>query len=147
MVPPLQDRLTNLVTQIQKLTVKLFPNKLLGIGYITIFAQNKSDYDSLRSVLSTYGNESEANNGYKYTLHKKLKIKDTDLEVVRIRKPDIHRTELGCCDLTFNASDYEYYRAKALEIGLDIVLRKEYEMIELSTFDLPVYAYIVNITK
>lgn len=34
----------------------------------------------------------------------------------------------------------------ALEKGWDIILRKGYEMIELSSFNLPVYVYLVSDT-
>jgi len=147
MIEPFIERFTNLISQIHNLVNEIFPNQDLKIGYLTVFAQSKDSYNSFRSVLSKYGNECEANNGFKYVLDKPLDILGEHIEVIRVRNPDVHRTELGCCDLIYKEGDYDFYRDKALETGLDIILRKGYEMIELSTPDIPVYAYMVKETQ
>jgi len=144
MIEPLEKRLHILIENIEKLVKATFPNKDLKIGYTTIFAKDEADYETLRSLLNEYGWEEPANNGLAYHIEKPIKIGNTIMMKVRVRKPDVHRPELGCCDLVYKDSDYKYYREKALEIGLDIILRKDYEMIELSTRDIPAYAYLVK---
>ena len=144
MVEPIENRLEKLVVAIEKLIEELFPNKDLKIGYTTLFAKNDGDYDSLRSVLDAYGWEEPANNGFKYHVERPIIIGKTHIMKIRVRKPDVHRPELGCCDLAYKDSDYECFRKRALEMGLDIIVREGYEMIELSNFDIPVYAYIVK---
>ena len=144
MVESLSTRITELIEITIKLTDLVYPNYNFKIGHLTLFSHNTDDYNSLRSLLSSYGDEKEANNGYKYILNTTLELSDEKIEVIRVRKPDVHRHELGCCDLIYNEKDYEKLRNEALEKGLDIILRKGYEMIELSTFNLNVYAYLVK---
>lgn len=90
------------------------------------------------------GEESKANNGYKYKLSFPVNHLGERVELIRIRKPDIHRKELGCADLIYEKDDYEKLRTIALEKGFDVIVRKDYEMIELSDFKINVYAYLVK---
>ncbi len=64
---------------------------------------------------------------------------------MRVRKSDIHRKEYGCADIEVANTLYEDLRNLALEKGWDIISRKKFEMIELSTFDINIYAYIIKI--
>ena len=116
----------------------------LKLEYITIFSKDNSDYEYLQNELKNLGEEKETNNGTKYILKTHLDILGESIGLVRVRKPDIHRSEIGCGDLSHTPEVYEDIRNRALDNGWDIILRKGYEMIELSNFDLPVYAYLVK---
>jgi hypothetical protein len=117
MIGPFTERFTNLISEIHRLISEIFTDKSLRIGYLTVFAQSKDDYNSLRSVLSQYGDELEANNGIKYVLYKPLQILSENVETIRIRKPDIHRPELGCCDLVYKEEDYVFLELKLWRSG------------------------------
>lgn len=140
----LEKLLKEIIQNVNKLKTLVYPEFQLKIGYLTIFSHSKEQYESLCNLLKKIGSESKTNNGNRYDLVKPLNISETTVRSIRIRRPDIHRFELGCCDLEYDENDYLKIRNLALEKGLDIILRKDYEMIELSTFDLPVYAYILK---
>jgi hypothetical protein len=140
----LLPRFEELIRNIQKLKSTFYPDFDLKVGYLTVFSNDNDDFDNLRKRLGELGAEAQANNGYKYLLNQNIQILSEDVKLIRVRKPDIHRKELGCCDLLYKESDYLKLRKMALDRGLDIILRKDYEMIELSTFDTNAYAYIVK---
>jgi hypothetical protein len=140
----LTSRLSQILSNISNLKETLFPDFDLEIGYLTVFSNNTNDYIDLNNLLETIGEKNEASNGYKYELNTPVISDGVTIKEIRVRRPDIHRAELGCCDLIYKNSDYPRLREIALEKGMDIILRKDYEMIELSTFDIPVYAYLVK---
>ncbi len=140
----LVDRISKIVELANKLATVMYPNYRFKTGYLTVFSKDDEDFNSLRTQLGARGEEKEANNGYKYALRTPIKTHDETVEVIRIRKHDAHRPELGCCDLMYKDNDYPELRKEALEKGLDIILRKGYEMIELSTFTINAYAYLVK---
>jgi hypothetical protein len=140
----LENRIREIVLNINKLEQICYPDISFKINFLTIFSQSLSDFEDLRKLLSNFGNETKANNGFKYELKSPLKVENEEIELIGIRKPDIHRKELGCADLSYELTDYDKLRKEAFEKGFDIILRKGYEMIELSNFNINVYAYIVK---
>ena len=140
----IRQRIEKIIKEVQKLIKVCYPNHDFKISFLTIFSQSDQDFEELRKILQGLGQESEANNGYKYKLDTPISYSDEDIELVRIRRPDVHRKELGCADLTYSEKDYLKYRDIALEKGFDITLRKDYEMIELSDFKIPAYVYLVK---
>lgn len=140
----LLEHLQILINSIQNLSLSCYPAYSFKIGYTTFFAQDDEDFSNLVSVLESIGNRQDANNGYKFILNEQLIVEGEIIEVIRVRKPDIHRKEIGCADLIYNEDDYKQLREEAIEKGFDVIVRKGYEMIELSTFDINVYAYIVK---
>ncbi len=138
------ERIQKIISEVQRLEKFCYPNFNFKINYLTIFSQSAEDFETLQKKLSALGEESEASNGFKYQLFSSIKFSDESINLIRIRKPDVHRPEFGCADLTYNENDYQTLRTIALEKGLDVILRKGYEMIELSDFDINVYAYLVK---
>lgn len=138
----LLTQIEQLISNIQELIKIAAPGFDLKIGYLTIFSHSNSQYEELIEELGKLGKRQEANNGYRFELFETLSLLNEDIKMVRIRKPDVHRPELGCCDLIYQ--DYGALRSLALDRGMDIIIRKDYEMIELSTFDIPVYAYALR---
>jgi hypothetical protein len=135
---------SEIVQKIDSLRKLLYPDYHWPISYLTIFAQSNTEFSVLRAELAALGAETAANNGYKYTLNTPLEIQGEVIPVIRVRQPDIHRTELGCADLSFDAADYEQLRAFAIQNKLDVIVRDGYEMIELSDFTTNVYAYLLK---
>jgi len=140
----LEKRIVEIIEKIQELKNLCYPNYKLPIEYLTIFTQSEEDFKSVRESLLNLGKERETNNGFKYKLNFPITYQEEKILLLRIRKPDIHRQELGCADLKYKEEDYMDLREIALEKGFDIILRKEYEMIELSDFNINVYAYLVK---
>ena len=140
----IQNRVNLIIKAVQDLIKNCYSNFDFKISYLTIFSQSDNDFQNLRSSMQQLGEESEANNGYKYKSKSPINYLDEHIELVRIRKPDIHRKEFGCADLIYKREDYEKLRTIALEKGFDVIVRKDYEMIELSDFKTNAYAYLVK---
>lgn len=140
----MRDRVNTIIEAIHNLIKACYPGFNFQISYLTIFSQSNEDFQSLKSEIQQMGEELDANNGFKYKLNSPIKYLGERIELIRIRKPDIHRKELGCADLSYKKEDYNNLRTIALEKGLDIIVRKGYEMIELSEFKINVYAYLVR---
>ena len=135
----------NCKINIHQLTEYCYPGLTARITYLTIFAKDNNDYNHLVDKLSQLGIKKEANNGFAFELSKSLNLQGDNIHLIRIRKPDIHRKEEGCADIQFKNKAYEELRTRAIEKGLDVIVRKKFEMIELSNFDINVYAYIVKL--
>ena len=139
-----QTRVGTITEKVHELADLCYPDFDFRISYLTVFTQSEEDLSTLKSELQQIGQESETNNGYKYTLSSPVNYSGEKVGVVRIRKPDVHRKELGCADLTYVQNDYDRLREIALDKGFDIIVRRDYEMIELSDFNINVYAYLVK---
>lgn len=140
----IEEKAKKIIEKIQDLIKACYPNFDFKISYLTIFSESEKDFQNLRSEMQQAGEESEANNGYKYKLNSPINYSGERIDLIRIRKPDVHRKEIGCADLIYKKEDYEKLRAIALEKGFDVIVRKDYEMIELSDFKINAYAYLVK---
>ncbi len=140
----IQNKLRRLIEDLLKLQRVCYPNFKFSIKYVTLFAQDSEDYKTLRHSLKKQFEESPTNNGYKYLLNPPFVTLGQKVEALRIRIPDIHRKEAGCADLEHETHEYPKMRDIALEKGLDIIVRKSYEMIELQDPKINAYAYIVK---
>lgn len=138
------DRITQVVTRVKKLTLICYPDYDLSIGSLTLFAKSASDYHALIKSLSEIGEKAPTNNGMKFILTNNLNILGEKIKKVRVRQADIHRKEVGCCDLIYPKDKYNEMRETALRKKYDIIVRRNFEMIELATFDINAYAYIVK---
>ena len=140
----IEDRVRGVVLEIDKLLRTCLPDNECAITYLTIFSQSEDDYLQLNKQLSKLGKKEAANNGAKYELNRPMKVENREISLIRVRKPDVHRKEYGCADIEVTGMTYDNLKGLALEKGWDIIQRKSFEMIELSTFDINTYAYIMN---
>lgn len=138
------ERITKIVKAVQKISMICYPHSKFKIGLITIFSKSEDDLQNLVVQLTELGIQNPIKNGIKFILNNDLEILGEKIKKIRIRNPDIHRQEIGCGDLIYEKSKYAALRETALRKKLDIIIRRNYEMIELSTFDINVYAYIVK---
>ena len=138
------DRINKTVSEVHRLVKVCLPKSTVKITYLTIFSQSEEDYLELNKMLSELGNKQEANHGVKFKLKNPFQIESETINLLRVRKPDVHRKEFGCADIKVVGSSYSELRELALKIGWDIIQRKTFEMIELSTFDINAYAYIMK---
>src|SRR5687767_13553104 len=102
----IQGRTNSIINKVHLLIKNCYPEFKFKISYLTIFSQSKEDFDDLRSFMKNKGEESKANNGYKYNLSLPFKYSGEQISLIRIRKPDVHRKELGCGDLFYQRKDY-----------------------------------------
>jgi hypothetical protein len=111
-----------------------------AISYLTIFAHYPDEYENLIKLLGDLGKTSDANNGMKVELNRPI----AEISLLRIRKPDPYRMQVGCADL--DVGDYETFRSKYLDNskGLRLINRPKYEMIEFFDPDFDVLAYAVS---
>ncbi len=74
-----------------------------------------------------------------------LSYQKNELSLLRIRKPDPYRMQVGCND--FKVPDYHDFKRKYLDknqSNLRLIERPEYEMVEFYDPDYDVLAYVVS---
>lgn len=116
--------------------------KLLGerfpLGSLTVFAHYEDEFERLVGFLEKNGERSIENNGPYFKLREPL----SGIALVRIRKPDPYRMQVGCADLA--VGEYKEFKKKYGN-RLHLIEREEYEMLELHHPDLDVLAYVVSV--
>ncbi len=137
----------SLIKQIQKISkecVKLknkyVPDKNLKIDWVCVFSQNDKEYKSLIEEAESIGTIIEtAENGLVYRLIKPIKTSAGTPKLLKIRKYDPTRPEMGDVDFT---TQYKEFKRKYLNNERFTLIKKErFEMIELRdiSFDARVY--------
>jgi hypothetical protein len=119
--------------------------KALLIHSVTIFSHSESEFETLKTILSTMGSPYNENNGPRVTLHEPIVVGKNVITHLRIRHPDLERPQVGCND--FDVEDYEAFKAEYLSKfpeNLILIQRAEYEMIEFRHPDFDVLAYVVS---
>ncbi len=123
----------------EKIIGKSFPIKSL-----TIFTHEEMEYKLLFAILGTLGNPYNYNNGPRIELFEPIIVGDNKITHLRLRKPDIERPQVGCNDFE---TDYELFKNEYLNKypeNLNLIIRPEYEMIELHDEKFDVLAYVVS---
>src|SRR5579863_7562137 len=136
----IQGRVESVIQKVHMLAKKCYSDFEFTISFLTLFSHSEEEFSNLQATMQSIGEESQANNGYKYQLRTPFEMPNENISLVRIRRPDIHRKEIGCVDFSYKEKDYPKLRAIALEKGYDIIIRKGYEMIELSDMKINAYA-------
>lgn len=111
------------------------------VNYACIFAQDKEQYDKLLAVAEEIGTVvMETPMGPVYHI-RPLKTAAGNLRLLKIRKPDTTRPELG--DADFTVEDYPRFKKKYLsKTGFKLIPKREdFEMIELVDPKFDVRAY------
>lgn len=123
----------------QKTLGRTFP-----ITSLTVFSHSDLEYRLLTAHLKNLGEPYNYNNGPRIKLAEPIIAGDNQVAYLRIRKPDIDRPQLGCNDFE---TDYELFKKEYLNKypeNLNLIIRPEYEMIELQDDKFDVLAYIVS---
>jgi hypothetical protein len=136
----LKEFVKEIVKKADALKNKYTSEKPAPVNYACIFCQTEVQYDDLLKITSTIGKIiKETPTGPLFQI-KPLDTVAGRLRLLKIRKPDITRTELG--DADFTVSDYPKFKKKYLSRkGFKLIERENFEMIELidSEFDVRVY--------
>jgi len=107
-----------------------------------IFTKDEMEYENLERLVSTLGqlgDRTATPTGVTYVLDKPLATAAGPLKALKIRKPDPTRPQRGASD--FRVTDYSLFKEKYLSRGhnFSLIVRKEYEMLELKGVDVLVY--------
>jgi len=100
------------------------------LSYVCIFAQSEDEYANMENQVALTGRIVENTpTGNVYEIPP-LDTSAGTLHILKIRKPDVTRPELGDCD--FELSDYAKFKQNHLEKpGFKLIERETFEMIEL----------------
>lgn len=141
------DELYNAIKYVIKneniLSKKVIGNEL-PISYLTIFSHFDDEYNGLLEIINKLGQISDANNGIKVKLKKPINFDNQKVGLLRIRKPDVERPQVGCCD--FKIENYDNFKNNYLRNNdnLRLIIRSEYEMIEFFDSNFDILAYVCS---
>ena len=112
------------------------------IDYLSVFAKDEAEYQDMMEYTQGFGeavDKHKAKSGKTILLKKPIETEAGPLKVLKIRQPDPTRPQRGAPD--FRVGDYKQFKEKYLmENGnFTLMLRREYEMIELKGVDVLVY--------
>jgi hypothetical protein len=135
-----------------------YPNDL--IRSLTVFAHFDDEFDLLVDLTKQLGTvDSEHNGPYikltaplsiengRFELNGKMHTVHTKIEMIRIRKPDPYRMQVGCCDLEvpFDSPDLEDVKLSLNQNSSPRYIdRPDLKMLELFDPNIDVLAYIIK---
>ncbi|MFR0823350.1 MAG: flavin reductase family protein [Clostridia bacterium] len=138
----MEKLIQTIVKQSKELNDKYISNKVV-INYCCIFAQSQEQYEDLEGKTQEIGRIiSNTKTGNLYQINP-IETIAGPLRILKIRKPDITRPELGDCD--FKIDDYE--QVKKIVLNRDnfkLIEREKFEMLELMDKDFNVRVYYSN---
>ena len=121
-----------------------------SLDYLAIFSKDEGEFKRLLQLVELLGEEIDkevAKTGRTFLLHKPLSTSAGPLQVLKIRRPDPTRPQRGAPD--FKISNYAEFKEKYLSTSgsFTLMIRKDYEMIELKGIDVLVYFPSLTLTE
>lgn len=141
-----QGELIKLINYILNQGIKAIKNNTsesnFAIDYVAICAKNKAEFNELIKVTESLGKKVAmgiAKTGVTFKLNKAIETKAGPVEFVKIRRPDPTRPQRGAPD--FRVKNYQSFKKKYLmkSGNFALIIRKEFEMLELKGIDVLVY--------
>ncbi len=114
--------------------------KKAPVNYACIFCQSNEQYNNLIAIVEKIGKIVKETHAGPVFHIEPINTTAGKLQLLKIRKPDASRPELG--DADFTVSNYHEFKTKYLsQNGFSLIVRKDIEMIELvdPKFDVRVY--------
>ncbi len=113
------------------------------VNYACIFCQNEGQYDKFLIIMKSTGKLiKETPTGPLFHIYP-LNTVAGKLQLLKIRKPDATRPELG--DADFTVKNYSEFKKKyILKTGFKLIPRENFEMIELIDPEFNVRPYFSN---
>lgn len=113
-----------------------------SLDYVAIFAKDQAEFDEMLHCAESLGTEvdlASAKTGKTFKLSEPKTIDDRILKVLKIRRPDQTRPQRGAPDFVVN--DYQKFKDQYLSSSgnFTLMVRKDYEMIELKGIEVLVY--------
>jgi hypothetical protein len=113
------------------------------VSYAAIFSQSANEYEELIGTAMRLGKVIDNTPTGPLFLVDPIKTDAGTIKIIKIRKPDASRRELG--DADFNVSDYQSFKDRCLQQpGFKLIVRPKFEMIELAAKESDVLAYFSN---
>jgi len=143
-ITTLMQLIEEIVKKVSGLKNKYTSEKNALVNYACIFSQNKEQFNDLLAVAQRIGSViEETPTGPLYHIQP-LKTVAGNLRLLKIRKPDPTRPELG--DADFTVENYPEFKRKYLsQKGFSLIVRKNFEMIELVDSQFNVRAYFSSL--
>jgi len=144
-VTVLKQLIEEIVKKANDLKNKHTSEKKAPVNYVCIFAQSKEQYNNLLVAAQKIGSVIEETSTGPLFHIQLLNTVAGNLRLLKIRKPDITRPELG--DADFTVENYSEFKKKHLsKTGFKLIPRENFEMIELIDPKFNVRAYFSNPT-
>ena len=139
----MEELIQTIVKQSKELKDKYIKEFNATLSYCCIFAQADEQYNELEDKTKKIGRLlAETKTGNLYQINPIETVAGT-LNILKIRKPDMTRKELGDCD--FKINDYEKFKdTYLLKDEFKLIERETFEMIELMDNEFNVRAYFSN---
>lgn len=137
------EQLAQYITDQGIIAVREYTNlKDVVIDYLAIFAKDNEEYTVLNQTAAVHGkvvDKAMSHTGNTYYLTKPVQTKAGMLQILKIRKPDKTRPQRGAPD--FQVENYTFFKENHLYTSgnFTLMVRKDYEMIELKGEDVLVY--------
>jgi hypothetical protein len=142
-VKNLKQFVQEIVKKASNLKDKHTSEKNASVNYACIFCQNDEQYNSLVALAQEIGKVVEETPTGPLFHIQPLNTIAGKLQLLKIRKPDTTRLELG--DADFTVSNYPEFKKKYLsQKDFSLIVRKNFEMIELVDPKFNVRAYFSN---
>lgn len=112
------------------------------LDYVAVFAKHEDEFQLINSFVQSLGREVDTGNtktGPTYLLSKPIETSAGIPRFVKVRKPDRVRPQRGAPD--FTVPDYQAFKEKYIRSSgnFTLVLRKDFEMVEIKGVDCYVY--------
>ena len=142
-VTALKQLVEEIVKKANDLKNKHTSEKNAPVNYACIFAQSEEQYDELLTVAKKIGSIVEETPTGPLFHIQPLSTVAGDLRLLKIRKPDATRPELG--DADFTIGNYPEFKKRYLsKTGFKLIPREKFEMIELVDTRFNVRVYFSN---
>jgi hypothetical protein len=132
-----------IVEKANQLKNKHIEHKDIPVNYSCIFSQTESEFLELNNLVSRLGKViKETPSGFLYQINP-IETVAGNLQLLKIRKPDVTRQEKG--DADFTVPNFEVFRKKYLnKKGYKLIPKDGFVMIELIDPEFDVRAYFSN---
>jgi hypothetical protein len=136
--------LLSIVTRCVQLKNKYAKEKDLKADWICVFAQSEAEYSGLLKHAGSWGHiVNDLPSGPVFRFDKTLQTKAGIPNVLKIRKPDPTKPELGDVDFT---TDYNNFKKKYfIDKRFGLIVRDKFEMLELKDKEFDVICYFSSI--
>lgn len=143
MAKELKELVQRIVKEANTLKNKHTSEKDAPVNYACIFCQSKEQYQHLLNEAYKIGKViKETTTGPLFHIQP-IQTISGKVKLLKIRKPDVTRSELG--DADFTVKDYIKFKQKCLlQKGFKLITREDFEMIELMDEKFNVRAYFSN---
>lgn len=135
-----------IVRKAKALKDKFIDQKDIPVNWACIFPQSENDYDEFVDAALKIGEVIKETSTGKIFHITPISTVAGDLLLLKIRKPDSTRPEMG--DADFTVKDYALFKRDALDKdGFKLIVRQDFEMIELVEDNSDVRVYFSNPTQ